>query len=302
VTTYASNPHKQYHESYDHLHAGRYQAGFRLFEYRWHPEVQNNIMDGYAVKPNVKPWNGQSLLDKSIVVQAEQGFGDIIQFARFLPALKVLGAKKVTFLAQHSTLKLLGQMECIDVLTNSSDGEDVQGSDYWIPIMSLPYFIDCAYPYAKCLFPVTTKKIIGSEGYLEAIPSNIPPKIGVNWEASKGNLHFIKSIKPEKMLELVGADCYSLNPTTNSYFHPLPNDGWEHDWSKTAQHMKALKGIVTVDTGTAHLAGALGIKTIVLLPKEEFICWRWKNGRWYDSVIALRQEEYDQIPDLIRRM
>jgi ADP-heptose:LPS heptosyltransferase len=66
--------------------------------------------------------------------------------------------------------------------------------------------------------------------------------------------------------------------------------------------MKSCKGIVTVDTGTAHLAGALGIKTIVLLPKEEFVCWRWKNGKWYDSVVCLRPHEYDQVPDLIRRM
>jgi ADP-heptose:LPS heptosyltransferase len=66
--------------------------------------------------------------------------------------------------------------------------------------------------------------------------------------------------------------------------------------------MKALKGIVTVDTGTAHLAGALGVKTIVLLPKEEYVCWRWKNAKWYDSVVALRQEEYYKVPDLIRRM
>ena len=104
------------------------------------------------------------------------------------------------------------------------------------------------------------------------------------------------------MLKLVGDDCYSLNPTSSSYFHPLPDDGWGKDWAKTASHMKALKGVVTVDTGTAHLAGALGVKTIVLLPKEEFICWRWKNGRWYDSVIALRQEEYKRIPELIARM
>jgi ADP-heptose:LPS heptosyltransferase len=82
----------------------------------------------------------------------------------------------------------------------------------------------------------------------------------------------------------------------------LPNDGWKTNWVKTASHMKALKGIVTVDTGTAHLAGALGVKTIVLLPKEEFVCWRWKNARWYDSICLLRPNEYDQLPELIRRM
>jgi len=105
-----------------------------------------------------------------------------------------------------------------------------------------------------------------------------------------------------EMEKLTGSDCYSLNPKTEGLFSPLPDDGWKTNWVKTAAHMKACKGIVTVDTGTAHLAGALGIKTIVLLPKEEFVCWRWKNGRWYDSVVCLRPHEYDQVPDLIRRM
>jgi hypothetical protein len=219
-----------------------------------------------------------------------------------LPALKALGASKVTFLAHQSVLRLIGQMECLDILTNANEGDDVLGSDYWIGNISLPHYISLAMPYVKSLFPVTKTRIVGSEGYFDVVATNIPKKIGVNWGASKGNLHYIKSMHPQQLTELVGDDCYSFNPESNGNFLPLPNDGWQEDWNTTAKHMKACKGIVTVDTGTAHLAGALGIKTIVLLPKEEFVCWRWKNGRWYDSVVALRPEEYDQVPDLIRRM
>lgn len=241
-------------------------------------------------------------MGKSIVVQMEQGYGDMFMYARFLPALKVLGASKVVVLAQQSLLHLFGQMDCIDVLTNLTEEGPAVECDYWIGSMSIPYYIDCSAPYVKNLFPVSTKKIVASEGYLDALPSNIPAKIGVNWRASKNALYHIKSMDATEMLGLTGADCYSLNPEEDAFFYPLPDNGWRKDWSKTAEHMKAMKGIVTVDTGTAHLAGALGIKTIVLLPKEEFVCWRWKNGRWYDSVVALRQEEYHKVPDLIRRM
>ena len=232
----------------------------------------------------------------------EQGFGDIIMFARFLPALKALGAKQVIVLLESSLHYLLGQFECVDRFTNKLEDDEMLKSDYWIGSMSLPYYISLAHPSVKALFPVTKDKIIGSEGYFHTLPSNIPLKVGVNWEASKQVLYYIKSMDMREMEKLTGSDCYSLNPKTEGLFSPLPDDGWKTNWVKTAAHMKACKGIVTVDTGTAHLAGALGIKTIVLLPKEEFVCWRWKNGRWYDSVVCLRPHEYDQVPDLIRRM
>ena len=247
-------------------------------------------------------WQGQSLLGKTITVQVEQGFGDVLMFARFLPALKVLGAKKLVVLQEGTLHYLLGQLECVDVFTNEIDTGVATESDYWIGLMSLPYYLSLMHPIAKNLFPVTKEKIVASEGYLHAVPSNIPPKIGVNWEASKQTLYYVKSIDMHQMESLVGSNVYSLNPNSDGLFNSLPDDGWKTNWAKTASHMKACKGIVTVDTGTAHLAGALGIKTIVLLPKEEFVCWRWKNGRWYDSVIALRPEEYDQVPELIRRM
>ena len=232
----------------------------------------------------------------------EQGFGDIFMYARFLPFLKVLGASKVVVMTVPANIPLLGQMECIDQLTNLTEEGPGAECDYWIGSMSLPYYIDCSPKYAKSLFPIGKDKVVGSEGYFDATPSGIERKLGVNWSASKGNLHWIKSISVEEMTDLVGDDAYSLNPEQDGVFRPLPDDGWRKDWSITAKHMKAMKGIVTVDTGTAHLAGALGVKCVVLLPQESFICWRWKNARWYDSVVTLRQDEYHKVKDLIRRM
>jgi hypothetical protein len=72
-----------------------------LFEYRWHPEVMANQSIPYSQPLKMPVWRGESLLGKTITVIQEQGFGDIIQYARFLPALKVLGAKRVVIL-QHN--------------------------------------------------------------------------------------------------------------------------------------------------------------------------------------------------------
>ena len=261
-----------------------------------------NQAAGYVKPLNIPVWRGEPLMGKSITVVHEQGFGDIIQYARFLPALKVLGARKVVSLNHDSLHYLLGQISSIDVFTNATEEGTAVESDYWIGAISLPYYLSLQHPHVKALFPCNLQKIVGSEGYFEAIPSNIPSKIGVNWATSKGILHYVRTMHPKNMLELVGENAYSLNPDSDEFWHPLPNDGWKKDWSKTASHIKAMKGVVTVDTATAHLAGALGVKCIVLMPKDEFKCWRWKHGSWYDSVIPVDEKDYDKIPDLIRRM
>jgi hypothetical protein len=261
-----------------------------------------NQLEGYAKPLKMPVWRGESLLGKTITIVAEQGFGDIIQYARFLPFLKVMGAKKVVMLQHGGLHHLLGQMDCIDQFTNMPEEGVATESDYWLGIISLPYYISIAPSYAKALFPLNRKKIVGSEGYLDAIPSNIPKKIGVNWATSKGILHYVRTLNPDRFLEIVGDDAYSFNVEEDKYWSPLPNDGWKQDWAKTASHLKALKGLVTVDTGIAHVAGALGVKTIVIMPRKEFKCWRWKHGTWYDSIVTVEEGEMNLIPEIVRRM
>ena len=107
-------------------------------------------------------WRGEALIGKSITVQMEQGFGDIIMFARFLPALKALGASRVVVLQEGTLHHLLGQIHAVDVFSNGLEGISNE-SDYWIGSMSLPYYISLAHPIVKSLFPVTRNKIVGSE-------------------------------------------------------------------------------------------------------------------------------------------
>ena len=78
-----------------------------------------NQAAGYVKPLNIPVWRGECLIGKSITVVHEQGFGDIIQYARFLPALKVLGARKVVSLNHGSLHYLLGQISSIDVFTNA---------------------------------------------------------------------------------------------------------------------------------------------------------------------------------------
>ena len=293
-------PAQTYHQAYDLLHAGNYAGGFEAFEYRWHPESIATLPEPFVKYTKSPVWRGESLLGKSIVVQMEMGYGDCIQFARFLPLLKVLGASKVVVLQTKSLHYLMAQMECIDYITNDETKGVSQECDYWIGSMSLPFFALRSMPYVRQLFPITKERIVGSEGYFDAKPSGIEHKVGVNWGASHRYLHGVKSTTAEVIKGLTGTDCYSLNPEDDGDFISLPDDGWKEDWAKTASHMKAMKAVVTVDTGTAHLVGALGVKCIVLLPDDEYVCWRWKNARWYDSIITLRKHEWGRTAELLQ--
>jgi hypothetical protein len=123
-----------------------------------------NHLEGYAKPLKMPVWRGESLLGKSITVVAEQGFGDIIQYARFLPFLKVMGAKKVVLLQNGSLHLLFGQMDCIDQFTNMPEEGVATESDYWLGIISLPYYISLAPAYAKALFPISLKKIVSFWG------------------------------------------------------------------------------------------------------------------------------------------
>jgi len=294
--------HSQYKKGLDLLHLGHYLPGFRLYEFRWHPQTMQATGEKWDKWIKAPKWNGERLYDKHITVQMEQGFGDIIQMTRFLPMLKAWGARTVSVMVHESMMQLIGQMDCVDYISSTrTEGKPLE-ADYWVGSMSLPFFAMHSPSYVRQSFPITKDKIVGSEGYLDAGFSPIERKVGVNWMASKGPLHYIKSTPIKELRQLVGDDCYSLNPEIDDIFMPLPSDGWKQNFYKTACHMKSLKAVVAPDTATAHLAGALGVKTFVLLPEDAYICWRWKNANWYDSVVPLRQGDWHKLPQLLEAL
>jgi hypothetical protein len=295
-------PYQQYKKGLDLLHLGHLQAGFRLYEYRWHPKVIEATGENFQKWIKAPKWDGERLFGKHITVQMEQGYGDVIQFARFLPMLKVWGAKTLSVMCHESMMKLLGTMDCIDYISNNLVEGPPLEADYWIGSMSLPHFATYAPPFVKQCFPLTKDKIVGSEGYFEAIASNIERKVGINWHASTGPLHYVKSLPLNEMREMLGDDMYSLHVNASDVFDTLPNDGWQKNFYKTACHMKAMKAVIAPDTATAHLAGALGVKCFMLLPEDDFICWRWRHGTWYDSIVPLRKNEWHKLPSLLEKL
>lgn len=281
-----------YLKSYDYLEKGDYSTGFKLFEHRWDDSTQIQLLDKYKFKKLVPQptWKGESLYGKSITVQMEMGYGDCIQFARFLPYLKMCGASKLVVLQTKSLHNLVSQLSCVNSITNDDKTGDAVNTDYWVGSMSLPFFILHSRPSLKYLFPISKNYVIGRDGYFQANKRDLKGriKIGVNWTSSFNWNHDVKSI-PDKEIEILvkkfpDVTFYSLNPLTEGPFNKLPTSDWHDDWAITAEYMKSMDAVITVDTGTVHLAGSLNIPTFLLQPEHKYICWRWKYNNWYSSV------------------
>ena len=305
-----ATPFEIYQSSYDYLHKGDYTNGFKYFEYRWHPETlefHKKVYPEIDVWDKLSPapvWQGQNLFDKSIVIQMEMGYGDCIQLARYIPILKCYGARRVIVLQTKSLHNLISQFNCVDHITNNEKGTEVQNADYWIGSFSLPFFAINGPNYIKNLFATTKDHVFGRDGYLDAIPYELygDIKIGVNWQASKqGGFRNFSVEEFDKIQKAIPkATFYSINPLDDGPFKSLHDTKWKEDWAETSRYITAMDYVISVDTGTVHLSGALGIKTLMIQPEPNKICWRWKYPGWYKNVVKF--DNKTAIPKIISHL
>lgn len=232
---------------------------------------------------------------------AEQGLGDTIQFCRYAPLVRELGAK-VILEVQRPLVKLLKNLEGVNEII--AEGDALPAFDYQCPLLSLPL----AFKTELQNIPSVSQHI-DSDSYEVAkwqakLGEKAKPRVGLVWSGSTihKNDHN-RSLTLSKLLSY-------LNPNVEyvclqkelrdidkellaqhieiKYF----GDGLE-DFTDTAALCKLMDVVISVDTSVAHLAGTLGKPTWVLLP---FIPdWRWlldkDDNPWYPSAILYRQEK-----------
>jgi hypothetical protein len=255
------------------LGQGNFSKGWPLWEAR--RAVPGLEIDAPAL-PN--EWQGEPLAGSSILVWPEQAFGDQIMFVRFVAELAARGAD-VTLVAPWELSALFG---CLPVrVVERSPVMSLPEPDRWAPLLSLPLHLGVRL------------ETLPAGPYLSAPPDRrrrwrghaSPRSVGVIW-ASSGKSNPQRSMpSPETFQPLADAGAKLL------HLYPPPGD----DFADTAAIMEQLDLIVTVDTATAHLAGALGKPCWVLLPWLNND-WRWMQGRddsaWYRSVRLFRQRAH----------
>ncbi len=290
------------------LSVGRYSEGWLYYEFRIDPR-RRIIRHSHF---NFPRWKGELLEGKTILVYPEQGLGDYIQFARYLPMLKKMGVTRLTLVCQPALKPLLETVSGADAVVTELPEES---QDYWIPPMSLPL-----------CFSTTLDTIPTNISYLHALTERMKKwslstcefKVGLVWKGNKdhGNdrnrsLSGISVLAP--LWTVPGITFYSLqkgqgedeakNPPAGQPLIHLGSD--IEDFADTAAIVAQLDLVICVDTAIAHLAGALGKPCWVLLPAIKFD-WRWLRDRedspWYPSLRLFRQKEIGKWDAVVQHL
>lgn len=291
------------------LLAGNLRAGFPKYEARWDAAQRGQRRDFAAPL-----WLGEPpLAGKTILLHAEQGLGDTLQFARYAPLLTARGAR--VLLEVQSVLKpLLGSLPGVARLLVR--GEALPAFDLHCPLLSLPLACGTDRETVPADTPYVRAPADRVERWRPVFAGIKEVKVGVAWA---GNPHHRNDRNRSVPFESFAA----LFATPGCRFFGLQKDVAPDDAARLARMaaftdfsaqiadfgdsaaiIQELDIVVTVDTATAHLAGALGAKTWILLPFSPD--WRWmierEDSPWYPTARLFRQKQPGHWPAVIDRV
>ena len=299
-----------WHEGQARLTVGDLPEGWRLWEYRL-------LMPTSKRREFPRPqWLGDTdLAGKRVFLYAEpgEGFGDTIQFARYVPLVARRGAT-VTLEVQTPLAPLLRHMEGVSRLT--APGDPPPEFDFHCPLMSLPFAFKTAMASIPAEVPYLApprEKIDRWGGRLE---SGAVPRIGIAWSGRPRQGEFRNRPIPLRLLasilETPGLRFIALQKELQEgdaallQSHPsVVNLGPDlEDFADTAAIVSLLDLVISIDTSVAHLAGALGKPVWILL--QYAADWRWLLDRndspWYPSARLFRQPRVGDWESVIPRM
>ena len=280
-----------------YLSQKRFKEGYDLFYKR---------TTGRAEKYTKNLWIPNTPLNKELVIICDQGFGDHIQFIRYIPFLKEHKLK----VAVGKSLKNLFKQNYPD--TEFIDYEEINPETQALRVTDLAYVLNMDFD-----------NIPFSEGYLDIEPREIKSdklKVGLCWEAGAAGVRgminrtiHVKCFEPLFNLDKVQVYSFQYNDTfggNEKYADKMINLAKDFkDFSDTAEALKSMDVVVTVDTSVAHLSGALGVKTYLLLPYAPD--WRWFGGEasstpWYTSIEIIKQKvsiDWDkEIEEIVNKL
>ncbi len=281
---------------------GQFSQGWPGYEARWE---SNDITLPNFPQPR---WQGEDLTGKTILLYAEQGFGDTIQFVRYAPLLAARGAT-VLVGCPPPLQRLLETVPGVDRVI--ADGAPRPAFDYHIPLLSLPLLCQTTLETIPATVPY-----VGARPTAPAPPRR--PTIGLVWagnpkhgqdrERSAHLTDFLPlwQVTTGQFVSLQKGKADELQQFQSAFSHLTLQDlaPQLQDFADTAAAIAPLDLVITVDTAVAHLAGALGKPVWILLATVPD--WRWllerEDSPWYPTARLFRQRQRGDWAEVMARV
>ena len=301
-------PEVHWNQATARLIAGDFARGFAEYEWRWRREAMIGTKRDFAQPP----WRGEDIAGKTILLHSEQGFGDSIQFCRYVPTVAARGARVV--LEVEAPLKrlmttLAGAAEVI------AKGAPLPAFDTYCPLLSLPLAFGTRLETVPSVTPYLHAPAQDIATWETRLSGKNRPRVGLVWSGNPAHQHDAdRSIALEALLPLTGLDASFISVQKDVRAadaavlaaHPEILRAGEalNDFADTAALIATLDLVITVDTSVAHVAGALAKPVWLLLPYIPD--WRWllerESSPWYPTARLFRQDESRRYDGAIARV
>lgn len=301
----------QWNASMEKLLRGDYVNGWRQYEWRWQTPVFHSMQRPFSQAL----WLGEEdVRGKTILLHAEQGLGDTLQFCRYASLVAKRGATVVLLVPAPLKALLRTLAGVSSVLT---DDEPLPPFDFHCPLMSLPLAFATTVDSIPATLPYLSVSMDAIASWQQRLPQTDLPRIGVVWSGRLLHRHdYRRSIALSEFASLFSAKAQFVSlqnevreaDTQTLAAHPgLLHFGEQlKNFSDTAALIAEMDLVICVDTAVAHLAGALGKPVWLLLPFQAD--WRWLKDRsdspWYPGMRLFRQTihgDWSGVLDAVRQ-
>lgn len=303
-----------------HLRMGQFQQGWADYEWRWQD------VHGWVIKEKrnfVQPqWKGElPVAGKSILLHSEQGYGDTIQFCRYAEQVSDLGARVILEVPRALSSLLASLRGVAQIVTH---GDPLPPFDFYCPLLSLPFAFRTTVSSIPAAVPYLAVSEARARHWRTKLGERGRLRVGIVWSGGfRANLPELLSANLRRNVPLAALaqishpdiELYSLQkePSAASEIAALAAAGGPdikdytadiEDFADTAALIQELDLVISVDTSTAHLAGALG-KPVWILHRFGG-CWRWmverEDSPWYPTARIYRQEQPWNWDSVLRRV
>ena len=304
-------PSAHWNKALTHILLGEYEQGWKEYEWGWQCGER-----GKQRQYRQPTWLGEEpITGKTILVHPEQGFGDLIQFCRYMPMLEELGAK-VILEAPASLVELLASLSA--TLSVIKEGDVLPAFDLVCPVMSLPLALKTSLETIPASTPYLNVRDAKKQYWQAKLGAKTRPRIGIVWSGSMtnqidNNLCARRNIPLSELKPLFDLpfEFHVLQKDIRPEDKPILDNLTQlhghqdelQDFADTAAIIQEMDLVISVCTSVAHLSGALGHETWVLLPYSADYRWMTNenDSPWYPNTELIRCKKIGDWSDVVQQ-